>query len=100
MVYFVPFSLLIAFGTVGVGIYVDVLSLSYIKGGFADQTIGWIEHKVAIFRGMESTLLLLWFLSAGITFLYTALVYKEARRLSLNEKVRVLNDLHLLIPSV
>lgn len=94
MKYYVPFTLLMVSGTVGVGSCVDIMSFSYIKGRFAGQTISWIEHEVAIYCDTQYALLLLWLMSAVITLLYTALVYKEARRLSLNDKVSIINDLH------
>jgi len=87
MVYYLPFALLTIVGTAVMGLYIDQLSFLYIKDCLAGQTVAWIEDKVAIYHDPEYTLLSLWLLSAVITLSYTAFIYSEARRLSLNDKV-------------
>lgn len=101
IVFYVLFALLMVFATVAMSLYVDYMSLFYITGSLNGHTIAWLEHKIDLYGDLGYTFRSLWYLSAVVALSYAAFVYREARRLSLNDKVCISSTLHTCIhPSV
>lgn len=89
---YVLFALIMVFGTVAVGLYLDYLSIIYIQEDwFETHTIAQLNHKIAVYFDLSYTFLSLWYLSAVVTLLYAAYVYRKMRHLSLNDKVSTSN---------
>lgn len=89
---YVLFALIMVFGTVAVGLYLDYLSIIYIQEDwFETHTIAQLNHKITVYFDLSYTFLSLWYLSAVVTLLYATYVYRKMRHLSLNDKVSTSN---------
>lgn len=89
---YVLFALIMVFGTVAVGLYLDYLSIIYIQEDwFETHTFAQLNHKIAVYFDLSYTFLSLWYLSAVVTLWYATYVYRKMRHLSLNDKVSTSN---------
>lgn len=80
------------FGTVAAGLYLDYLSIVYIRRNwFENHTIVQFNHKIVEYLDLTYTFSSLWYLSAVVTLLYAAYVYRKIRLLSLKDRVSTSN---------
>lgn len=86
-VYYVLFTLLLVFGTVYAGLYMNYQATIYIGDRLDGHTVDWIVHMILIYNDMLYTFSSLWYLSSVVTLLHAVFVYREMLHLSLKDQV-------------